>query len=97
METNPKEYCKAIKLRSGTSYEGPSMPRALDEEKNGEEEKEEVKEDLVEEEEELDLMKEGEEEKGMGTEEEGEKRVEEKMRVPKWRKAKEVKQGKKEV
>ncbi|KAL8463047.1 hypothetical protein ACS0TY_033891 [Phlomoides rotata] len=78
------------------------MPRELNEEKNGEEEKEEVKEDPVEEEE-LGLVKEDEEEKGMGTEEERnkekdkqEKKVEE-VRVSKWRKVKEVKQGTKEV
>ncbi|KAL8555152.1 hypothetical protein ACS0TY_003089 [Phlomoides rotata] len=29
-ETNPREHCKAIKLRSGTRYDGPSNP--LDEE-----------------------------------------------------------------
>ncbi|KAL8494814.1 hypothetical protein ACS0TY_019120 [Phlomoides rotata] len=29
-ETGPREHCKAIKLRSGTSYDGPSKP--LDEE-----------------------------------------------------------------
>ncbi|KAL8472346.1 hypothetical protein ACS0TY_029531 [Phlomoides rotata] len=42
-ETNPKEHCKAIELRSGTSYDGPSKP--LDEEEMGEEEEEEVKGD----------------------------------------------------
>ncbi|KAL8469598.1 hypothetical protein ACS0TY_032445 [Phlomoides rotata] len=36
-ETNPREHCKAIKLRSGTSYDGPSKP--LDEEEMGQEEK----------------------------------------------------------
>ncbi|KAL8535847.1 hypothetical protein ACS0TY_011476 [Phlomoides rotata] len=40
-ETNPREHCKAIKLRSGTSYDGPSKP--LDEEeKGGDEEEEEL-------------------------------------------------------
>ncbi|KAL8498870.1 hypothetical protein ACS0TY_021999 [Phlomoides rotata] len=29
---NPKEYYKAIKLRSGTSYQGLSIPREYDEE-----------------------------------------------------------------
>ncbi|KAL8464682.1 hypothetical protein ACS0TY_034259 [Phlomoides rotata] len=71
-ETNPKEHCKAIKLRSGTKYDGPSNP--LDEEENVQEEKEEVNEDsLEEEEEELELAKEDEEEKGMETEEEKKK------------------------
>ncbi|KAL8469921.1 hypothetical protein ACS0TY_032695 [Phlomoides rotata] len=48
-ETNPKEHCKAIKLRSGTKYDGPSNP--LDEEEKVQEEKEEVNEDPLEEEE----------------------------------------------
>ncbi|KAL8522056.1 hypothetical protein ACS0TY_012272 [Phlomoides rotata] len=63
-ETNPMEHCKAIKLRSGTRYDGPSKP--LDEEEMGQEEKEEVNEDPIEEEE-LELAKEDEEDKGMGT------------------------------
>ncbi|KAL8503123.1 hypothetical protein ACS0TY_022025 [Phlomoides rotata] len=67
METNPKEHCKAVKLRSGTSYEGPSKP--LDEEENGQEEKEEVNEDPIEEEE-PELVREDEEEKWIGTEKE---------------------------
>ncbi|KAL8500300.1 hypothetical protein ACS0TY_020048 [Phlomoides rotata] len=25
-ELNPKEHCKAIELRSGTKYQGPSLP-----------------------------------------------------------------------
>ncbi|KAL8477149.1 hypothetical protein ACS0TY_029449 [Phlomoides rotata] len=37
-ETNPREHCKAIKLRSGTRYDGPSNP--LDEEEVVQEEKE---------------------------------------------------------
>ncbi|KAL8525272.1 hypothetical protein ACS0TY_014774 [Phlomoides rotata] len=92
-ETNPREHCKAIKLRSGTRYDGPSNP--LDEEEVVQEEKEEVNEDLIEKEEELELAKEDEEEKGMGTEREKKKekekmkeKVEEEVRVPKWREAK---------
>ncbi|KAL8544438.1 hypothetical protein ACS0TY_004842 [Phlomoides rotata] len=54
METNPMEHYKAIKLRSGTRYGGPSNP--LDEEEMIQEEKEEVKEDQIEEEE-LELGK----------------------------------------
>ncbi|KAL8498085.1 hypothetical protein ACS0TY_021423 [Phlomoides rotata] len=30
-ETNPREHCKAIKIRSGTSYEGPRKPLEHDE------------------------------------------------------------------
>ncbi|KAL8472428.1 hypothetical protein ACS0TY_029583 [Phlomoides rotata] len=101
-ETNPREHCKAIKLRSGTKYDGPSNP--IDEEEIVQEEKEEVNEDPIEEEEELELAKEDEEEKDMGTEKEKKKeqekmkeKVEEEVRVPKWREAKDKKQDTKEV
>ncbi|KAL8556668.1 hypothetical protein ACS0TY_004205 [Phlomoides rotata] len=47
---NHKEHCKAIKLRSGTSYEGSSMPSEHDEKEKSEAEKEEGKEDSIEEE-----------------------------------------------
>ncbi|KAL8520096.1 hypothetical protein ACS0TY_010869 [Phlomoides rotata] len=100
-ETNPREHCKAIKLRSGTRYDGPSNP--LDEEEVVQEEKEEVNENPIEEEE-LELAKEDEEEKGMGTEREKKKeqekmkeKEEEEVRVPKWSEAKEKKQDTKEV
>ncbi|KAL8492120.1 hypothetical protein ACS0TY_023664 [Phlomoides rotata] len=96
-ETNPREHCKAIKLRSGTRYDGPSKP--LDEEEMVQEENE----DPIEEEE-LELAKEYEEDKGMGTEREKQKeqekmkeKVEEEVRVPKWREAKEKKQDTMEV
>ncbi|KAL8533589.1 hypothetical protein ACS0TY_009842 [Phlomoides rotata] len=69
-KTNPREHCKSIKLRSGTSYEGPSKP--FDEEENGEEEEEE-----------LELAKEDEEDKGMGTERERNKEQEEMDEKPK--------------
>ncbi|KAL8554898.1 hypothetical protein ACS0TY_002902 [Phlomoides rotata] len=102
-ETNPREHCKAIKLRSGTRYDGPSNP--IDEEEIVQEDKEEVNEDPIEEEEEeLELAKEDEEDKGMGTEKEKKKeqekmkeKVEEEVRVPKWREAKDKKQDTKEV
>ncbi|KAL8479427.1 hypothetical protein ACS0TY_026350 [Phlomoides rotata] len=100
-ETNPREHCKAIKVRSGTRYDGPSKP--LDEEEMGQEEKEELKGDTIEEEE-LELVREDEEDKGIGTERERKKeqeklkeKVEEEVREPKWRKAKEAKQSTKEV
>ncbi|KAL8461939.1 hypothetical protein ACS0TY_033138 [Phlomoides rotata] len=67
-ETNPREHCKAIKLQSGTSYDGPSKP--LDEEEMGQE----VNEDQMEEEE-LELAKEDEEDKSMGTEIQKEERA----------------------
>ncbi|KAL8512742.1 hypothetical protein ACS0TY_019032 [Phlomoides rotata] len=69
-ETNPREHCKTIKLRSGTRYDGPSKPS--DEEEMVQEEKEEVNEDTIEEEE-LELAKEDEEDKSMGTEREKKK------------------------
>ncbi|KAL8523892.1 hypothetical protein ACS0TY_013741 [Phlomoides rotata] len=51
--------------KGGTKYDGPSNP--IDEEEIVLEEKEEVNEDSIEEEEELELAKEDEEDKGMGT------------------------------
>ncbi|KAL8530597.1 hypothetical protein ACS0TY_007576 [Phlomoides rotata] len=54
-ETNPREHCKAIELRSGTSYNGPLKP--IDEEEGEEDEEEE-----------LEPAKEDEEDKSMGTE-----------------------------
>ncbi|KAL8479164.1 hypothetical protein ACS0TY_026139 [Phlomoides rotata] len=74
-ETNPREHCKAIKLRSGTRYDGPSNP--IDEEEKVQEEQEEGNEDSIEEEEELELAKEDEEDKSMGTEKEKKKEQEE--------------------
>ncbi|KAL8547210.1 hypothetical protein ACS0TY_006793 [Phlomoides rotata] len=67
-ETNPREHCTSIKLRSGTSYVGPSKP--LDEEDKGEEEEEE-----------LELQNEDEEDKGMGTERKSKKKL---MKKKKW-------------
>ncbi|KAL8488190.1 hypothetical protein ACS0TY_024467 [Phlomoides rotata] len=42
-EVNPREHCKAIALRSGTHYEGPSMPQ--EEDREGREEEQESKEE----------------------------------------------------
>ncbi|KAL8512134.1 hypothetical protein ACS0TY_018549 [Phlomoides rotata] len=36
-EVNPREHCKAITLRSGANYEGPSMTQADDTEAKAEE------------------------------------------------------------
>ncbi|KAL8504773.1 hypothetical protein ACS0TY_016094 [Phlomoides rotata] len=69
-KTNPREHCKAIKLRSGTRYDGPSNP--LDEEEVVQEDQEEGNEDSIEEEE-LELANEDEEDKSMGTEREKKK------------------------
>ncbi|KAL8535201.1 hypothetical protein ACS0TY_010998 [Phlomoides rotata] len=76
-ETNPREHCKAIKLRSGTRYDGPS--NSLDEGEVVREEKEDGNEDSIEEEE-LELAKEDEEDKSMGTEREKKKEQEEMKR-----------------
>ncbi|KAL8463447.1 hypothetical protein ACS0TY_034194 [Phlomoides rotata] len=79
-ETNPIEHYKAIQLRSGTSYEGPRKPlehddnvseKYEDEERTPSREDEEEKgmmKNEEEEEEELELAKEDEEDKSMGTE-----------------------------
>ncbi|KAL8457955.1 hypothetical protein ACS0TY_035722 [Phlomoides rotata] len=67
-EPNPKKHCKAIELRSGTRYQGPSLPNEHDEEKEKDEieqEAEDDKESEKDEEEEIDPFREDEEEKGM--------------------------------
>ncbi|KAL8553548.1 hypothetical protein ACS0TY_002020 [Phlomoides rotata] len=58
---NPREHCKAIKLRSGTRYDGPS--KSLEEE--------------------LELVKEDEEDKGIRTKRERKKEQEEMNEKPK--------------
>ncbi|KAL8544188.1 hypothetical protein ACS0TY_004645 [Phlomoides rotata] len=91
-KTNPIEHCKAIQLRSGTSYEGPRKPlehddnvseKDEDEERTpsreDEEEKGMMKNEEKEDEEELELAKEDEEDKSMGTERE-KKKGQEKMK-----------------
>ncbi|KAL8506353.1 hypothetical protein ACS0TY_017290 [Phlomoides rotata] len=98
-ETNPREHCRAIKLRSGTRYDGPSNP--FDEEEMVQEEQEEGNEDSVEEEE-LELAKEDEEDKSMGTEREKKKEQEEMKRKqekdesaqpePKWKRVRGLKE-----
>ncbi|KAL8489128.1 hypothetical protein ACS0TY_025144 [Phlomoides rotata] len=76
-EPNLKEYCNATKLRSGTSYQEPSIPKEHD----GEEEKDKVED--IDEDEEIEPCKEDEEEKGLMKEKT--KDVESSHRVPKWR------------
>ncbi|KAL8539489.1 hypothetical protein ACS0TY_001197 [Phlomoides rotata] len=88
-EPNTKEYCKAIKLRSGTSYQEPSIPKEHD----GEEEKDNV-EDIEEDEEiepcqedeEIEPCQEDEEEKGLM------KNAKEEKRMPKWKLAHKLKE-----
>ncbi|KAL8473444.1 hypothetical protein ACS0TY_030325 [Phlomoides rotata] len=48
-EPNPKEYCKAIELRSGTKYQGPQLPSEDDIEKETAEVEQEKEKDEVEE------------------------------------------------
>ncbi|KAL8474855.1 hypothetical protein ACS0TY_031321 [Phlomoides rotata] len=64
-EVNPREHCNAITLRSGTNYEGPSMPQEDDDEGKVQEEESkseefelvDVRDDLKEQEEKKDETK----------------------------------------
>ncbi|KAL8464929.1 hypothetical protein ACS0TY_034423 [Phlomoides rotata] len=47
-EPSPKEYCNAIKLRSGTSYQEPLIPKEHDGEEKKNMVEQEEKEDLSE-------------------------------------------------
>ncbi|KAL8542192.1 hypothetical protein ACS0TY_003162 [Phlomoides rotata] len=92
-EPNPKEHCKAIKLRSGTKYQRPQLPSEDDvEEKTAEVEQEKVKDEVgeIEEDEEIEPNQEDEEEKGL-MKKKG-KEVESSHRVPKWKIAKGLKE-----
>ncbi|KAL8501919.1 hypothetical protein ACS0TY_021151 [Phlomoides rotata] len=93
-ELNPKEYFNAIKLRSGTSYQEPSIPKEHD----GEEEKDKVED--IDEDEEIEPCKEDEEEKGLMKNDKEDmkkklKEVESSHRVPKWKLAKGLKEKEK--
>ncbi|KAL8479166.1 hypothetical protein ACS0TY_026141 [Phlomoides rotata] len=59
-ETNPIEHCKAIQLRSGTSYEGPRKPLEHDEGEKKEDEGKEKKCSSEDEEEESEPVQEEE-------------------------------------
>ncbi|KAL8503824.1 hypothetical protein ACS0TY_022519 [Phlomoides rotata] len=92
-EPNPKEYCKAIELRSGTKYQGPQLPSEDDdEEKTAEVEQEKEKDEVeeIEEDEEIEPNHEDEEEKGL-MKKKG-KEIESSHRVPKWKIAKSLKE-----
>ncbi|KAL8498607.1 hypothetical protein ACS0TY_021811 [Phlomoides rotata] len=78
-EVNPREYCNAITLRSGTNYEGTSMPQ---EERGGEEEQDSKEEELIKEDEKDAKEEEVEKEKKEDPKKE--------VWVPKWRKAREA-------
>ncbi|KAL8475681.1 hypothetical protein ACS0TY_028370 [Phlomoides rotata] len=99
-EPNPKEYCKAIELRSGTKYQGPPLPSEDNvEEKDTEmeQEKEKDKVDEDDENEEIEPCQEDEEEKGLMKNDKEDmkkkpKEVESSHRVPKWKLAKGLKE-----
>ncbi|KAL8495055.1 hypothetical protein ACS0TY_019275 [Phlomoides rotata] len=86
-EPNPKEYCKAIELRSGTKYQGPQLSSEDDDEEKTAEVEEEKE---IEEDEEIEPNQEDEEEKGL-MKKKG-KEVESSHRVPKWKIAKSLKE-----
>ncbi|KAL8546363.1 hypothetical protein ACS0TY_006183 [Phlomoides rotata] len=67
-ESNPKEHCKAMELRSGTRYQGPPLPNEHDEEKKKDEIEQENEDDKVSE-------KDEDEEIAPSREDEGEKRM----------------------
>ncbi|KAL8529890.1 hypothetical protein ACS0TY_007089 [Phlomoides rotata] len=98
-ESNPKEHCKAIELRSGTKYQGPFLPNELDEEKKDEIEQENKndKESEKDEEEEIAPSHEDEEEKGMMRNDKEEvkkklKKDESAQQIPKWKLARDLKE-----
>ncbi|KAL8514115.1 hypothetical protein ACS0TY_013296 [Phlomoides rotata] len=68
IESNLKEHCKAIELRSGMRYQGPPLPNEHDEEKKKDEieqENEDYKVSEKDEDEEIAPSHEDEEEKDM--------------------------------
>ncbi|KAL8556338.1 hypothetical protein ACS0TY_003957 [Phlomoides rotata] len=85
-EPNPKEHCKAIELRSGTKYQGPSLPSEDNVEEREPEIEQEAEDDKVsekDEDEEVAPLSEDEEEKGKMK-----KKLEEEesaQPVPKWK------------
>ncbi|KAL8476254.1 hypothetical protein ACS0TY_028790 [Phlomoides rotata] len=99
-EPNPKEYCKAIELRSGTKYQRPPLPSEDNvEEKTTkiEQEKEKDKVEEIEEDEEIEPYQEDEEEKRLMKNDKEDmkkklKEVESSNRVPKWKLAKGLKE-----
>ncbi|KAL8549948.1 hypothetical protein ACS0TY_008687 [Phlomoides rotata] len=99
-EPNPKEHCKAIELRSGTKYQGPSLPSEDNVEEKAPEIEQEAEDDEVsekEKEEEIAPLSEDEEEKGMrkSDKEELKKKLEKKENaqpVPKWKRVRGLKE-----
>ncbi|KAL8485323.1 hypothetical protein ACS0TY_027572 [Phlomoides rotata] len=100
-ESNPKEHCKVIELRSGTRYQGPPLPNELDEEKEKEDEiEQEVEDEKVsekDEDEEIAPFRDDEEEKCMMKNDKEEmkkkqKKDESEQKVPKWKLARDLKE-----
>ncbi|KAL8519754.1 hypothetical protein ACS0TY_010624 [Phlomoides rotata] len=99
-EPNPKEHCKAIELRSGTKYQGPSLPSEDDVEEKATKIEQEAEDDKVsekEEDEEIVPLSEDEEEKGkMKSDKEEMKKTLEKdesaQPVPKWKRVRGLKE-----
>ncbi|KAL8526123.1 hypothetical protein ACS0TY_015376 [Phlomoides rotata] len=100
-EPNPKEHCKAIELRSGTRYQGPSLPSEDNVEEKATEIQQEAEDDKVEEkeeDEEIAPLSEDEEEKGMMKSDKEElkkklKKDESAQPVPKWKRIREKEIG----
>ncbi|KAL8457548.1 hypothetical protein ACS0TY_035421 [Phlomoides rotata] len=91
-ESNPKEHCKAIELRSGMKYQGPLLPNEHDEEKEEDEIEQEAEDDKVEEieeDEEIETCQEDEEKKGLMK---NDKEDVSAQKVPKWRLARDLKE-----
>ncbi|KAL8486630.1 hypothetical protein ACS0TY_023357 [Phlomoides rotata] len=92
-EPNLKEHCKAIELRSGTKYQGPSLPSEDNVEEKAPEIEQEVEDDKVsekDEEEEIAPLSEDEEEK-----DKMKKKLEEEesaQPVPKWKRVRGLKE-----
>ncbi|KAL8501440.1 hypothetical protein ACS0TY_020827 [Phlomoides rotata] len=99
-ELNPKEHCKAIELRSGTKYQGPSLPSEDVVEEKTTEIEQEAEEDKVSEKEEggeIAPLSEDEEEKGKmkRDKEEMKKKLEKDesaQPVPKWKRVRGLKE-----
>ncbi|KAL8512424.1 hypothetical protein ACS0TY_018775 [Phlomoides rotata] len=95
-EPNPKEHCKAIELRSGTKYQGPPLPSEDNVEEKATEIEQEKEKDKVEE---IKPCQEDEEEKGLMKNDQEDmkkkaKEVESSHRMPKWKRAKSLKEKK---
>ncbi|KAL8497325.1 hypothetical protein ACS0TY_020854 [Phlomoides rotata] len=99
-ESNPKEHCKAIELRSETRYQGSTLPNEHDEDKKKDEIEQENEDDKVsekDEDEEIAPSHKDEEKKGMMKNDKEEmkkkqKKDESAQKVPKWKLARDLKE-----